>query len=50
MGIALTPPDILVSMPFDEFGAIADYAHAEEISERGRQLMKDALDRYENRK
>ena len=47
MGIALTPPDILVSMPFDEFGAIADYAHAEEISERGRQLMKEALDRYE---
>ena len=50
MGIALTPPDILVSMPFDEFGAMADYAHAEEISERGRQLMKDALNRYENRK
>lgn len=50
MGIALNPPDILVSMPFDEFGAMADYAHAEEISERGRQLMKDALDRYENRK
>ena len=49
MGIALNPPDILVSMPFDEFGAMADYAHAEEISERGRQLMKDALDRYENR-
>ena len=50
MGIALNPPDILVSMPFDEFGAMADYAHAEEISERGRQLMKNALDRYENRK
>lgn len=47
MGIALTPPDILVSMPFDEFGAIADYARAEEISERGRQLMREALDRYE---
>lgn len=47
MGIALTPPDILVSMPFDEFGAISDYARAEEISERGRQLMKEALDKYE---
>lgn len=48
LGIELTPPDILVSMLFDEFGAIADYARAGEISERGRQLMKEALDRYES--
>ncbi len=42
------PPDILVKMPFDAFGAIADYARAEEICEAGRKLMKEALDRYEN--
>ena len=42
------PPDILVKMPFDAFGAISDYARAEEICEAGRRLMKDALDKYEN--
>ncbi len=44
---SLCPPDILVNMPFDAFGAISDYARAEEICELGRELMKDALDRYE---
>ena len=34
-------------MPFDAYGEIADYAKAEEISQRGRELMKAALDKYE---
>lgn len=41
-------PEILVKMPFDAFDEIGDYARAQEISEAGRQLMKDALDKYEN--
>ena len=40
-------PDILVKMPFDAYGEIADYAKAEEISQRGRELMRAALDEYE---
>lgn len=40
-------PDVLANMPFDAFGTIKDYARAEEISTMGRQLMKEALDRYE---
>lgn len=40
-------PDVLVKMPFDAYGEIADYAKAEEISRRGRELMKAALDKYE---
>ena len=40
-------PEVLVSMPFDAFGSIKDYAKAEEISNMGRELMKDALDKYE---
>ncbi len=42
------PPDILVSMPFDAFGEIADYARAEEIAEAGRKLMHEALVKYES--
>ena len=41
-------PEILVKMPFDAFDEIGDYARAKEISEAGRHLMKDALDKYEN--
>lgn len=41
-------PDILVSMPFDAYGDISDYAKADEIAEAGRTLMKTALDRYED--
>ena len=37
----------MVKMPFDEYGEISDYAKAEEISQRGRELMKAALDKYE---
>jgi NTE family protein len=40
-------PDVLVKMPFDEYGEISDYAKAEEISQRGRELMKAALDKHE---
>ena len=40
-------PEILVKMPFDAYGEIGDYARAREISEAGRTLMKEALDRYE---
>ena len=41
-------PDVLVKMPFDAYGEISDYARAEEISQRGRELMKAALDKFEN--
>lgn len=44
----MCPPDVLVNMPFDAFGAISDYARAEEICEAGRVLMHDALDKYES--
>ena len=47
LSLRLTPPDILVRMPFDEYGAIPDYAKAREISGKGRELMKAALDEYE---
>lgn len=42
------PPDVLVKMPFDDYDEISDYAHAKEISEAGRKLMKAALDKYES--
>ncbi len=42
-------PDILVELPFDAYTAIADYGRAREISDRGRVLMAEALDRYEAR-
>jgi len=47
MGIALTPPDILVDLPFDTYHGVYGYSHAPEIAERGRALMAQALDRYE---
>ncbi len=40
-------PEVLVKMPFDAYGDISDYAKAREISEAGRELMREALDRYE---
>ena len=48
LSIALHRPDIVVKMPFDAYGEIADYAKAQEISEIGRQLMREALDKYES--
>lgn len=46
--IKMYSPDVLVSMPFDAYGDISDYARADEIAETGRILMKTALDRYED--
>ncbi len=40
-------PEILAKMPFDAYGDISDYANAREISEAGRELMREALDKYE---
>ncbi len=40
-------PEVLVKMPFDAYGEISDYAKAREISEAGRALMSEALDKYE---
>ena len=45
--IALTPPDILVSLPYDSYQGVFGYSHAAEIIEKGRSLMAEALDRYE---
>lgn len=47
LAIQIHHPDVLVRMPFDAYGEISDYAKANEISEVGRGLMKEALDRYE---
>ena len=47
LSIALHRPDVVARMPFDAYGDLADYAKAEEISELGRKLMAEALDRYE---
>ena len=44
----LCKPDILVQMPFDSYGDISDYALAEEIIQKGRELMSNALDKYES--
>ncbi len=49
LSIALYHPDIVVKMPFDAYGEIADYAKAKEISEIGRRLMSEALDKYEGK-
>ncbi len=47
MGIELTRPDILVDLPFDSYHGVYGYSHAEEICEKGRDLMAKALDQYE---
>lgn len=44
--LALYKPDILVRMPFDSYGDMSDYAKAKEISDKGYQLMSEALDKY----
>ena len=44
--LELHRPDILVKMPFDSYGEISDYAKAREISDRGYQLMCEAIHRY----
>lgn len=45
----LTPPDIVVNIPMDEFG-LFDFANAKEISEAGAQKMREAIDSYRSRK
>lgn len=40
-------PDVVVRMSFDAYGDIAHYAKAAEISQIGRELMAEALDKYE---
>ena len=47
MGIELTRPDILVDLPFDSYHGVYGYTHAQEIYEKGRDLMAQALDQYE---
>lgn len=47
MGIELTKPDVLVDLPFDSYHGVYGYSHAEEICEKGRELMAEALDQYE---
>ncbi len=46
--IRLNPPDILIRMPLDAYGAISDYSKGKEIADKGRELMAAALDRYES--
>ncbi len=48
MGIELTPPDVLASLPYDSYHGVYGYSHAPEIIEKGRELMAKALDKYEN--
>ncbi len=48
MGIAQTPPDILIDLPFDSYHGVYGYTHAREIVEMGCQLTEEALDRYES--
>ena len=45
--IALFPPDILVSLPYDSYQGVAAYSRAKEIIEKGRELMSLAFDRFE---
>ena len=45
--LAMYRPDVLVKMSFDSYSTITDYAKGEEIAEKGRALMAEALDRYE---
>ena len=47
LGIENCPPDVLVSLPFDSYHGVYGYSHAQEIVERGRGLMAEALDQYE---
>lgn len=49
MGIELCPPDVLASMPYDSYHGVYGYSHAEEIVARGRAIMAEALDKYEEK-
>jgi NTE family protein len=45
----LTPPDIVVDIPMEEFG-LFDFAHAKKISETGAEKMREAIECYRNKK
>ena len=45
--LKLYQPDIVVRMPFDAYDEISDYSRAKEISKAGRELMREALDKWE---
>ena len=47
MGIELAKPDVLADLPFDSYHGVYGYSHAQEICEKGRELMAQALDKYE---
>lgn len=49
MALAMYKPEVVVKMPFDTYGDIADYAKGKEISEIGREMMRKALDEYEKK-
>jgi NTE family protein len=49
IGIELTPPDVLASLPYDSYHGVYGYSHAEEIATLGRKLMAEALDQYEKK-
>ncbi len=49
MGIELTPPDVLISLPYDSYHGVYGYSHAREIAELGRRLTAEALDAYEKK-
>ena len=49
IGIELTPPDVLASLPYDSYHGVYGYSHAQEIATLGRQLMAEALDQYEKK-
>ncbi len=49
MGLALNPPDVLASLPMDSYHGVYGYSNAREIAQKGRVLMAQALDEYENR-
>lgn len=48
MNAAMCPADILVKMPFDAYQNISDYGRAPQIAQHGRELMAEALDKYES--
>ena len=47
MGVELARPDVLADLPFDSYHGVYGYSHAREICEKGRELMAQALDKYE---
>lgn len=48
LALKLTPPDILVNIPYDAVGGFA-YDKAEELADMGRRKMKEALEQFNRR-